>query len=263
MHKKDDGIVYDDGTLESLRESLCDTMNRLLISHTESDLVCVTELEVSSGGQHSRGDWRSASAWWWDKRLIYTVVFLLLGIYAAKVALVTSLASGSSLLLAVAFPLYFGVRFRWWSSKRGLCEAKARRANVRFWIARHDNMEAMHRTIECLGRDAYRWGCDRNTQQWYIEWMAPASDSEWAALVASEDHRRRGGGKNALATAIVGPLTTIVAPTSPLTVACISIMLCASIFLWDHWSGYSRPMDGVWRVSRAYFGAAGGGRFFV
>jgi len=99
------------------------------------------------------------------------------------------------------------------------------------------------------GAKAFRYGYEATEGKCYITWVPPRSNLGWMSFV-------RNGGENASKGMLKKTLDTIrdlVVPTSPMTVGCVLVMFWAAAFLWRHWAGYSRPMDGVWRVSRYYF----------
>lgn len=99
------------------------------------------------------------------------------------------------------------------------------------------------------GEGRFHYGYDPIEAKCYITWVPPESPSKWMDFVKNGNPSVR----TSIPQQAMQWFRYLVAPSSSLTVICGLLMLWSAMFLWRHWSGYSRPIDGVWRVSRHYF----------
>ena len=151
----------------------------------------------------------------------------------------------------LGFALSLGV---WVAYERYRCAVARHRAPVRATVTvffnemsqllpRRNTLDDIMRFLD--GPGAFEYGFEPIERKSYIRWTPPASDAEWAGFARKEPASR--------AAAALNRARAAVARATPYTVACLLTMAWAAVFLWRHWHGYSRPMDGVWRVSRHYF----------
>lgn len=124
--------------------------------------------------------------------------------------------------------------------------------------------------IEFLGGDrassssSFQYGFNADEGKCFLRWEPASTDAQWLTFLSDNRDRTRSADADARGRDWVSSVWATVsrakavgwdllAPTSMVSVGCLLTMVWAAMFLWRHWYGYSRPIEGVWRVSRHYF----------